>query len=136
MPSPARHAAQASSIAEAMADVVGSARRLMTEQVEVARLEARTDIAHVLRAAALGSVALVAAAVSVVMGAIAAMRALSSWIPTHASMAVVAAICGASAVLLFLRARRSLPSHFSAPKALPEGTKALPEASDDHDYSA
>jgi protein-S-isoprenylcysteine O-methyltransferase Ste14 len=130
MPSPARHAAQTSSIAEAMADVIGSARHLITEQVKVARLETRTDIAHVLRTAALGAVALVAAAVAVVMGAIAAMRALSSWIPTHASMAVIATVCGASAVWLFLRAHRSLPSHFSAPKALSAPT----EVSDDHDH--
>lgn len=124
----ARHASQASSIAQAMADVVGSARLLMAEQVEIARLETRADIAHLLRAAAFGSVALVASAVALVMSGIAAMLALSSVIPHHASLAVVAVVCGASGVALFLRARRALPKHASSPEVLGEGTNVLPKA--------
>ena len=114
-----------------MGDVIASARLLLTDQVKLARLEARSDIAHVLRAAALGLVGLVAAAVAIVMGAVAAMQMLSQWIPIHASMALIAAVCGASAIALFVRAQRSLPTHLSDTNALPPGVQALPEATAD-----
>ncbi len=122
---------QASSIAGALGDVIASARLLLTDQVKLARLEARSDLAHVLRAAALGLVALVAAAVAIVMAAISAMQLLSQWIPIYVSMALIAAICGASAVALFVRAQRSLPTHLTDTNALPPGVQALPEAISD-----
>ena len=117
MPAPGRHS---TALATATAEVVAAAQDMVAEQIAVARLEARADVARMLRAAAVGALGLLCAAVAVVAIVLSASQLLEQWLSTTLSLAIVGAVSLAFAVQLVRRARAVLPSSSTeTPLALP-----------------
>lgn len=112
-------APRSTALAAATADVVEAAQAMVAEQIAVARLEARADVARMLRAAAVGALGLVAASVALIAIVIAGTDVLEVWMPQTASLGLVGAITLTASVLLVRRARAELPSsHNEEPRAL------------------
>jgi len=83
---------------------------MVAEQIAVARLEARADVARMLRAAAVGSLGLVAASVALIAIVIAGTDVLEAWMPQSTSLGLIGVVTLAGSVVLVRRARAELPS--------------------------
>lgn len=118
MPAHGRH--HSTALAAATADVVAAAQDMVAEQIAVARLEARADVARMLRAAAVGALGLLCAAVALVTIVLSASSLLEQWLPSSISLAIVGVLSLALAFTFVRRARAVLPASSSEPPlALP-----------------
>ena len=104
-----------SALAAATAGVVAAAQDMVAQQIAVARLEARADIARMLRAAAVGALALLCAAVALVSIVFSASSLLEHWLSPSISLGIVGLLALGLAVGLVRRARAVLPPSSSEP---------------------
>ena len=96
-------------LAEAVADVAHSARRIVEERIELLRLEVKKDMRRILQASAFGVSGAVALAVAVGMFAGAITWTLALWMPFGAALGITAVLTAVVGVVFTTMARRRLP---------------------------
>jgi len=106
---PSTASPQGGALAEATADVIVASRQIITDGVDLMRLQLKEDLQQIMTVLAFGTVAVVACSVALTAGAVAVVFLLKVWIPVGAALGVVTTVALAGGLGLAGAARKRLP---------------------------